>query len=233
MTLTFVVTGTSRGIGVEFIKQLSAKGHTVFACARNPHQSDKLQVLINDINVHPVAMDITNQESVKAAVEQIQTLAPEGIDVLINNAAIPGVSGANVTNTTAEDYMNVFETNVVGTSTVTMSLLPWLRKRNTRHIVNIVSIMASMQNTTRGIGAAYRVSKAAENMLTRTLAGELGEEGFVVLALHPGWVKTDMGTDQALYTPEESVSGMLSVIGDMSLETNGKFISFQGKELPW
>ncbi|KAI9488072.1 4-dihydrotrisporin dehydrogenase [Zychaea mexicana] len=233
MALTFVVTGASRGLGVEFVKQLSAKGHTVIACARNPDKSEQLQALVNNKTVFAVSLDTVKLDSVKAAADKIQELAPSGVDVLINNSGIVGDHTQDVTNATGENYINVFETNVVGTSNVTQALLPWLRKRNTRKIVNITSILGSNDFTTTGSSPAYRISKAAENMLSRGWAGQLGEESFVVLAMHPGWVQTDMGTSKAPVTPEQSISGMLSVIENMSKETNGKFLSFEGEELKW
>ncbi|KAI8137113.1 4-dihydrotrisporin dehydrogenase [Fennellomyces sp. T-0311] len=234
MSQTFVVTGASRGLGLEFVKQLSSKGHTVIACARHPDGSDKLKALVDGNTVHAIALDTVNLDSVKTAAEKIHQLAPDGIDVLINNAGIGGGGHQyNATNTTADEYVQVFETNVVGTSNVTQALLPLLRKRKTRHIVNISSILASIDNTTAGDLASYRVSKAAENMLTRIFASQFGEEGFVVLAMHPGWVQTDMGGEKAPITPEQSIAGMLSIVEGMSAEINGKFLSFDGQQLPW
>ncbi|KAI7851103.1 4-dihydrotrisporin dehydrogenase [Circinella umbellata] len=232
--LIYVVTGTSQGIGLEYVKQLAERGDIVIGCARNPDASEPLKALVdNNKNVFSVTMDITNLDSIKTAAEKIQILAPEGIDVLINNAGSPGAYAADSLVTKEDDYRQAFNTNVIGTSSVIQVLLPWLRKRTTRHIINIGSIMGSLENTTTGIGASYRVSKAAENMLTKLLASQLAKESFIVLVLHPGWVKTRLGTDHAPVTVEQSASGGLSVIDNLTKEENGKFISFEGKELPW
>ncbi|KAI9271792.1 4-dihydrotrisporin dehydrogenase [Phascolomyces articulosus] len=233
MPMIYVVTGTSQGIGLEYVKQLSARDDIVIACARNPEKSEELQALAVNKNVHVATLDIVNLDSVKTAVDKIQTLAPEGIDVLINNAGSPGGFGAHVTTTTPDHYRDAFETNVIGTSNITLALLPLLRKRNTRYIINIASIMASIENTTTGTATSYRVSKTGLNMLTRMMACEFGEESFTVLALHPGWVRTKMGTKHAPVSPEDSISGMLSVIDNLSKEKNGKYISYEGNEIPW
>ncbi|KAI8137112.1 4-dihydrotrisporin dehydrogenase [Fennellomyces sp. T-0311] len=234
MAQVFVVTGANGGLGLEFVKEISAKGHIVIACARNPDGSDKLNAMVNGENVHAVAMDNINEDSIKTATEKIEELAPNGIDVLINNAGITGGgASSDATSTKGDEYIKIFETNVVGTSNVTQALLPLLRKRETRRIVNISSIMGSIKNTNSSIGASYRVSKAAENMLTRMFAGQLGREGFVVLAMHPGWVRAGSGSDDAPYSAEESISGILAIIDKMSPEMNGKFMSFLDKEVPW
>ena len=112
-------------------------------------------------------------------------------------------------------------------------MLPNLRSGDEKKIVNITSQLGSIGNNTRGGFYGYRESKAALNMFTKTLAGELGPEGFICLALHPGWVATDMGGASAPLTPEQSVSGMRSVINTLTSEDNGAYRSFEGEVVPW
>ncbi|KAI7851102.1 4-dihydrotrisporin dehydrogenase [Circinella umbellata] len=232
MPLTYVITGASRGLGAEFVKQLSNQGNIVIACARNPDASKGLLGLVNNKTVYAVTLDTVDPESVKSAAAQIQQLAPEGIDVLINNAGIVGALGANITNTDADEYRSLFNTNVVGTSDVTQSLLPLLRKRNTRRIINITSSLGSFTVTTPFI-PSYRVTKAAENMLGKLFADELADEDFTVLNVHPGYVQTDMGGKNADITPEVSIRGMISVIENSTKESNGKFLDYEGNTVAW
>ncbi|KAG0172833.1 hypothetical protein DFQ28_009795 [Apophysomyces sp. BC1034] len=232
--MIYLVTGAARGLGLEFVKQLSANGHIVIATVRNPHHADELRLLAKEnSNIRIITLDTTKSESVKAAIKELDVVAPNGLDFLINNSGVSGSDGLTAENTTAQEYLRVFETNVVGTSNVTQAFLPFLHRRNTRRIINITSILGSVENTTDGYKSAYRVSKAAENMLTKVLAGELKKDDFVVVAIHPGWVQTDMGGKDAPITARQSISGMLERIENLKSEHNGTFFDFEGKALPW
>ncbi|KAI8376031.1 uncharacterized protein BYT42DRAFT_573164 [Radiomyces spectabilis] len=233
MSLTYVVTGASRGIGLEFIKQLSSKGHTVVACARAPEKSEGLKQLVDNKKVYAVTLDTVNEASVKSAVEKITEIAGNGVDVLINNAGISGDRKYSSKDSPASEYMSVFETNVVGTSNITQAMLPLLKKSQTRHIINISSNMGSHANTTSGNLAAYRVSKAAENMLTNVLASDLKDDKFVVVSVHPGWVQTDMGGSNAHVTPQQSVQGILAKADTLEVKDNGIFFDYEGKPMDW
>ncbi|KAG0173402.1 hypothetical protein DFQ28_001575 [Apophysomyces sp. BC1034] len=235
MSLTIVVTGASRGLGLEFVKQLSAKGHVVIASARSPEKSDQLQELAKSKNVHTVTLDVVQEESVKAAADQISRIAPNGIDILINNSGIASSLTHNPETTSAEEYVRVFETNVAGTARVTVPFLELLRKRNTRKIINISSVMGSIafDRGTGSLAPAYCVSKTAENMLSKMFAIHLEKEKFTVVALHPGWVQTDMGGQGADITPQQSISGMVNVIDKLTPKDNGAFFDYEGKVVPW
>lgn len=139
-----------------------------------------------------------------------------------------------------EDYVNVFNTNVVAVADVTTAFLPLLRQRgqeNTKKILNMSSILGSISQINAinptGRGSAYSVSKAALNMLTKLTANQLAEENFIVYASHPGWVKTDMGGDEAPLEKKDSIAGMLKVIEDLTPEQNGAYIEYNGNVLPW
>ncbi|KAG2209504.1 hypothetical protein INT47_008348 [Mucor saturninus] len=240
MSLTYIVTGASRGLGLEFVTQIAAKGHTVFALARNPSASEGLQKLVDNKKVFAVQLDTTDEKSIKNAVEEVSKNAPQGVDVLINNAGISGDRGGNIRKTDDEDYINVFTTNVVAVASVTNAFLPLLRQRgqdHTKKILNMSSILASISqiNTINPTGkaSAYSVSKAALNMLTKLTSNQLASENFIVYASHPGWVKTDMGGDDAPVEKKDSIAGMLKVIENLTPEQNGSFIDYQGNQLPW
>ncbi|KAI8334248.1 4-dihydrotrisporin dehydrogenase [Chlamydoabsidia padenii] len=230
--LTYLITGASRGLGLEFIKQLSAKGHTIIATARNPHQSEALVSLIDQKKVIGVTLDTTDIASVKAAFDKIQTIAPHGIDVLINNSGISGPRDQDVLNATPDNYLDVFNTNVVGTSNVTQAALPLLRQKQTRKIINISSILGSVSLNLQGAAAPYYgASKAAENYVSKAFSTALKEENFAVLALHPGWVKTDMGGDIAPLEAPESIAGMIEQIDKLTADKTGTFIDYLGEAI--
>ncbi|KAI8051899.1 4-dihydrotrisporin dehydrogenase [Gilbertella persicaria] len=240
MSSVYVITGASRGIGLEFVRQIAAKGNTVFACARNPDASEGLQKLVDNKKVFSVKLDTTNEESLKAAVKEIEKHASEGIDVLINNAGIGSKSSINPETVSKSDLLKTFETNVCGTSEATQAFLPLLRKRGqdkVKKIVNISSILGSLAkineiNPNGGV-VDYNISKTALNMLTRVTAHVLEKENFIVYASHPGWVKTDMGGDGAPVEPQDSVSGQLAKIENATVKDNGGYFDFEGNVLPW
>ncbi|KAI9031545.1 NAD(P)-binding protein [Phycomyces nitens] len=231
MAKVYLITGASRGIGLGLVRVIAEKGHTVIAAARNPEKVEGLKAL-GDANVHRVTLDITNKESIEAAVEQVKKIAPQGIDVLINNS---GIIDRNYTveNIPGEEYSRIFETNVIGTSNVIQAFLPLLRKANTRHIINISSDVGSIELVEHTLYPAYRVSKTGLNMLTKLFSLQLKDEGFVILAVHPGWVKTDMGGEDALISIDQSVNGIANVAANLTSKDNGTYVSNEGKTIPW
>ncbi|KAI8048598.1 4-dihydrotrisporin dehydrogenase [Gilbertella persicaria] len=237
MPLVYVVTGASRGLGLEFVKQIVAAGNHVFACARNPDSSSELSKLVDNEKVYAIKLDTSNEESIKAAAEEINFKAPEGVDILINNAGIGGQMGTNYETVTKQDMLKVFETNVTGVNETTKAFVPLLRKRPTKKILNMSSVLGSISevedSTGSGFGIAYGVSKTALNMLTKLTAKQLESEGFVVYASHPGWVQTAMGGPQAPLTAEVSIRGQLAKIDSLTVEDNGKFYDYEGKPIAW
>ncbi|KAI8986550.1 4-dihydrotrisporin dehydrogenase [Pilobolus umbonatus] len=242
MVSTYVITGASRGIGLEFVKQLSARGDIVFACVRNPDTASLLKPLVDNKKVHIIKLDVNNASTIKAAAEEISKLAPEGIDILINNAGIsPENRQGTGLNTPREDYMKVFETNVCGVADVTQAIVPLILKNKgnekNRKIVNISSILGSNAEiktiNAGGYGSAYCVSKAALNMLTTITANNLRPHHITVYASHPGWVQTEMGGQKAPVQPEESVKGQLARIDSIEFKETGGFFDYNGKAVPF
>jgi NAD(P)-dependent dehydrogenase (short-subunit alcohol dehydrogenase family) len=162
-----------------------------------------------------------------AAVGQGQPL-----DVLINNAGVYGKEGS-LTELDYESLADTFAVNTLGPLRLTAALLPALRRGSARRIIHITSKMGSISDNGMGGSYAYRLSKAAMNMAMRNMHVDLQGEGFVTIAMHPGWVRTDMGGPQAPLRPEESVRGMLNVIDRLKAEDGGRFFSHEGQEIPW
>ncbi len=226
--MRFVVTGANRGIGLEFVKQLTARGEEVDATARDPEDASELRALVQPgarLRVH--RLDVADDASVAAFAEQ---LPPGPVDVLINNAGVSGVKGGEPID--PADILRVFNVNAVGSLRVVRALLPRLRAGRGKKIANLTSVLGSISEATGG-RYAYRMSKAALNMATRLLAEDLRGEGFRAVALHPGWVQTRMGGSAAPVPPEQSVRGLLRIIDGLTAEQSGRTFDFQGREIPW
>ena len=219
-----LITGANRGLGLEFARQYAAVGWTVIGTARRPAQADELQAL----DVEVVALDVMDEDSIAALANLLEGRA---IDMLINNAGIfPRVS--EIAQVDADDYRRTLMVNTLGPVLVTRALLPNLRQGELQRIVNITSQLGSIDRNSGGF-YGYRESKAALNMFTKTLASELGPEGFICLAIHPGWVRTDMGGQNANLSPEESVSAMRVVIDNVTADDNGTYRGYSGDPVAW
>lgn len=222
---TVLVTGANRGLGLEFARQLHAAGAKVIGTARKPDSAKDLKAL----GVRVEQLDVADPASVAALAERLDG---EALDILLNNAGIFINRGSFDTEDPA-DFLKVLDVNTVGPLRVTQALLPNLRLGERRLVMNMSSGLGSIAGNGRGSMAAYRTSKAGLNMLTRTMAGDLSDEKFICVAMSPGWVRTDMGGEDANLSPEESVAGMLSVLAPLTPEDSGKYLAFDGKELEW
>ncbi len=222
---TVLITGANRGLGLEFAKQYSQAGFSVIATARNTEKAEELIAL--GVQVEP--LDVTDVDSIAALAK---SLGNKPIDILINNAGIGGAR-KSIAEVDFKSIEKTFAVNTLGPMRVTQALMGNLRKGEQKLVVNISSLMGSIERNSRGIGYGYRESKAALNMFTKSLANELKGEGFRCIVMSPGWVKTDMGGPNARLTPEESISGMIEVINGLTAEDSGKFFNHAGEKLPW
>ncbi|XP_074839602.1 C-signal-like isoform X2 [Carettochelys insculpta] len=250
-----LVTGANQGIGLGFVKQFLENSNPpewVFATCQDP-AGERMQELQNLAAKHQnlviVALDVTDPASIKAAAARGEThLKGSGLNLLINNAGMAKLS--TLESETPEDTALVYATNVTGPLLVSQAFLPLLKQAaqgspqrglscSKAAIVNISSEGGSIQN----VGGwhvvqiiSYRCSKAALNMLTKCQALGYGGDGILSVAVHPGWVKTDMENSisvQAPLTVEASVRGMLNVLATLSEKENGAFVNWEGKVLPW
>ena len=221
------VTGANRGIGLEFVRQLTTRGETVLASCRHPEKANDLKSLLSEGWIIP--MDVTIQDSIVQGAKVVRKKFNR-IDLLINNAGVMGERG----NPDIPDWdiiMSTFITNSAGPVFVTKYLKTLLKKGS--KVVNISTLMGSIEDNSSGGYYAYRMSKAALNMASKNLNHELGVMGVTVLTFHPGWVRTDMGGSGANLSVETSVSEMLNVIESSGPEKSGTFLRFDGERLPW
>jgi len=188
-----LVSGTSRGIGAEIARQLAADhGFVVFAGARDPDEVEEGDGII------PIELDVTDQDTVDAAQEQIGS-DPGHLDALVNNAGVYG-DPIGVVDYDLGRAHEVFEVNIFGPWRLSQAFLPLLQRSSQPRIVNVSSGAGQLSDMNGG-RAAYRLSKAALNALTRALAAD--ERGIKVNSMCPGWVRTDMGGSSATRSVEE------------------------------
>jgi NAD(P)-dependent dehydrogenase (short-subunit alcohol dehydrogenase family) len=224
-SLTYLVTGANRGIGLAFARALSGRGDRVVATARRPEKAREL----GKLPLRLEQLDVADEESIAGLA---RSLSGEPLDVLINNAGI-GHDGPAFETLSMRDLEQALRVNAIGPVAVTQALLGNLRAGRRRVVVNLSSGLASISENESGGWIAYRASKAALNQLTRTVAAELKKERFICVAICPGWVRTDMGGAGASVSPEDSVAAMLKVIDRLSLSDTGRFLDRLGKDLSW
>ena len=224
-TRTVVLTGANRGLGLEFARQLVARGDRVIATARHPEEASELRRL--DVRVEP--LDVSDPGSVKSFAAAI---AGQPVDVLINNSG-KGGGRDPFEKTDWADVATFFEVNAIGPMRVAQALLPNLHLGKRRLIASVTSRMGSIDDNTSGGAYGYRASKSALNMFNKSLSIDLAREGFTCVVLHPGWVRTDMGGAAAPLEPPESIAGMLKVLDDATPTDSGHFFGHDGKIVPW
>lgn len=228
--LRIVITGANRGIGLHLTRQALELGHRVDVGARNPEKSAELLKLQNatpgQLIVHQ--LDVGSDESVR---DFSHSLGAEPIDALINNAGVSLDKNTGTESVAPEVVLQTIDINAIGPLRVTQALIHQLKRAELPRVANISSLMGSIADNTRGNSVAYRMSKAALNMFVKTLS--IDDRDLIVLALHPGWVKTEMGGPQAPMTPEASAEGLLNVILNAKHTDSGRFLNYAGRELPW
>lgn len=240
------ITGCNRGIGLEFVKQfqsLNDPPKNIFATCRSLESASELKNLAaaQYSNLHLIEVDLNNHERFGQVVSEVEEkLEGQGLNLLINNAGV--MDRSTLDQVTAEGMIDVYNTNVVAPLMLTKALLPLIRRAAAQSkiqdvtkpfIVNISSGAGSITSNTWSTMYPYRPSKAALNMVTKSLSIDLTDDGIRAVALHPGWVKTDMGGKDATLTVEKSVQGLITVIASLDEANNGGFFDFRGSALPW
>lgn len=226
-----LITGASRGIGLEIGKQLLSHGFTVIFTSRNMLIG---RPLVNELRKeHKTAwfhqLDVTEEESIRDMVEYV--LEEHGrVDVLINNAGVYLDEGQSTLNVDLDDMRKTMETNVYGPMMVTRAILPALKKSDDARVINLSSDMGQISSMGGG-SPAYRISKTALNALTIIQSSELSSEGIKVNAIHPGWIRTDMGGRGAPRSLEEGTDTAVWLATEPDIPT-GKYF-FERKVIDW
>ncbi len=226
----YLITGANRGLGLEFVRQLLARGDSVIACCREPDSAKALQELVGAAGDRLTvrALDVTDPAAIDDLPDDLPT-----VDVLINNAGIAAAEEA-FGFFDAGTMARVLFVNSVAPMLVTQAMTPVLEKGKQPKVVCITSALGSITRAEGlSFGLSYGMSKAALNMGVKKLASELKGRGIALVALHPGWVQTDMGGAGAPLQPPDSIRGMLEVIDKLTTADNGRYLTYAGEELPW
>lgn len=227
---TVLITGANRGLGLEFAKQYAEAGWQVIACCRWPDEAKELQALAersgDQVEIHQ--LDVADFEEIDALALILQGRA---IDLLINNAGVYPQSDFG--NVNYEAWAEAFHINSMAPMKMAEAFAGHVAASNLKKIVTVSSKMGSIDDNTSGGSYIYRSTKTAVNMVMKSLAIDLKPMGIASTILHPGWVRTDMGGPNGLIDAPESVAGMRRVIETLTLENSGRFVAYDGKEIPW
>ncbi|KAI0816812.1 NAD-P-binding protein [Trametes gibbosa] len=235
---TWLITGTSRGIGLELVRQLLASpDNIVVAACRTPEKATALSDLANTAKgtLHIIQLDVSDFASVRAAAAEMEKiLGDTGLDYLINNAAIATSDSAFTAD--PDVLLASYKTNTIGPALLSQVALPFLEKGHAKKILHVSSTGGSFASAAalarrHTMIASYAMSKTALNMLA--YKQKLERPDLTVITLCPGWVKTDMGGKDAQLAPEESIRGILKVITSATLADSGKYLRYDGESIQW
>jgi NAD(P)-dependent dehydrogenase (short-subunit alcohol dehydrogenase family) len=219
---TILITGAGRGLGLELARQYAAAGWRVVGTVRSAEAK-----LPAGVDKH--LADVTDLRAVHALAE---ALRGQPIDVLFCNAGINGKRGMALGSFDYPSWEAVFRVNVLGAAAIAEALLDNVLASERKVIAMMSSRLGSITEAS-GVTLPYGTSKAALNMLVKGLAATLAPKGAIVVALSPGWARTDMGGAGAPLAPEASVAGLRQVIAGLRREDSGKFLSYDGSPIPW
>jgi len=230
--MNLVVTGASRGIGLEMVRYCMERGWRVFACCRHPQQAESLLKLAalapERISVH--VADMTELATLQALAYELRN---ESIDFLINNAGIYGSDKNSFGEVDVVNWHQAFQVNCIAPLKLAEALCEQVAGSERKTIACLSSKMASMADNGSGGSYIYRSSKAALNAVVKSMAVDLRPRGIKAVALHPGWVKTEMGGPNAEISTRESVSRMFDSLLSLTVSDSGRFIDIDGSDIPW
>ncbi|XP_077981501.1 C-signal-like [Glandiceps talaboti] len=248
-TKSVLVTGCSRGIGLELIKQfvkLPNPPQHVFATCRAPENAHELKSIAEaNPSVQVLRLDVDDRDSINDAASKVeQVLGENGLTLLINNAGILLNKDQTIEEVDPDNMIKVYRVNTVGSLLVIKRFLPLLRSASSlvhsdemsvsrAAIMNMSSIMSSLGETRSSRGYSYRCSKVALNMMTLNLSMELAADKILAISLHPGYVRTDMTGPDAWIDTKECVEGLMTVMATRTKEHNGYHYDYKGKLIPW
>jgi NAD(P)-dependent dehydrogenase (short-subunit alcohol dehydrogenase family) len=232
-----LVTGANRGLGLAFVRQLLARGDRVVAACRYPGKATALNTLVGEHpgRLHVLPLDVAAPKSHAELARELPLVLGDDdsggrLDLLINNAGVLH-SGERFGHVGEAHLLDSFRVNAMAPFLLTQTLAPLLA--DGARVANLSSQLGSIANCERFGTPSYNISKAAQNMATRLLAHALAERGIVVLALHPGWVRTDMGGKDATLDAPAAAAGLLRTIDAAGITASGSFLDWQGQTLPW
>jgi len=228
-----LITGSNRGLGLEWARQYAEEEWRVYATCRHPAEAAELTKLAEQHpNVRIHRLDVTRQDEIQGLAAE---LSNESIDILVNNAGIylekyEDMAGNGLA---YDDWLYTLLVNTLGPVRVTEAFTSHVARSERRLVIAITSHMGSIAEIGNPGSYYYRSSKAALNAAMKGLSLELRAQGIGVLLLHPGWVQTRMGGPGAQITTGQSVIGMRALAERFKAADNGRFFRYNGTEIPW
>jgi len=223
-----LITGAGRGIGLELARQYAAEGWRVHATSRDADGARPLEGIEGDVVTH--RLDVTKGVQVSALARDLKG---EPIDLLINNAGRTGARDRTFGSLDYESWEEIFRVNTLGPLRVAEALVDLVAASKRKLIISLSSRMGSIGANKDGGSYSYRSSKAALNAAMKSLSIDLARRKITVVVFHPGWVRTDMGGRSASLSPKKSVEGLRTVIDGLKRSDNGRFLNYDGAEIPW
>ncbi|WP_440056979.1 SDR family oxidoreductase (plasmid) [Pseudoalteromonas sp. T1lg65] len=228
---TILITGANRGIGLALTKTYLQGGWHVIATCREPQYATELNELMPTFpELQVFALNMINYEQME---ELSEKLAPVKLDIVLNNAGVYGPKEYGFGEVDIDEWREVLEVNVIAPMRLAELFYTHLMQGEDKIFAVLSSKLASNTLNTEGGGYIYRCTKAALNSIVKSLSNDLLPEGIRTAALHPGWVKTDMGGPDAPLSTEESATGLKSVLDHFSDAQSGGFYDYQGEAIPW
>ena len=222
-----LLTGANRGLALEFARSFANDGWRVHACCRHPEKATALKALSGDI--HRYRLDVT--DSLQVA-NLARSLRGEPIDLLLNNAGLIGTP-AVFGKVDYDDWLEVFKVNTMAPLRLAERFIEHVAAGELKLIANVSSRLGSIAHNEGGGRYIYRSTKAALNMVVKSMAIDLEPRGITVVAFHPGWVRTDMGGPEGDLSTEESVADLRQLVGRLTFEDSGKFFNHDGSLIDW
>ncbi len=230
---SILITGANRGLGLECARQYADAGWRVIACCRKPDAAAALHGIARrwpgTVSIH--TLDVIDHGSIESLAHQLRD---EPIDILLNNAGLYGPDEAIFGQTDYREWADILAVNVLAPFKMTECFIENVVRSDRKILANLSSEMGSITlNATRGGHYPYRSSKAALNAVVKSLANDLRGRGVIAVVMHPGWVRTDMGGPKGDLAPEESIRQVKNVLDGLQPADTGKFLLYDGSELPW
>jgi NAD(P)-dependent dehydrogenase (short-subunit alcohol dehydrogenase family) len=236
---TVLITGASRGIGLQYARAYAALGWRVFAACRRPERSPGLAQLLGEHGdaVTPVTLDVTDEAQIKAAAVLVADQAGR-LDVLVNNAGIFAEGEEGLETVDAASMHEVYAVNVVGPVLMCKHFADLLRAGQAARVANLTSGagLLGARPPQPGSQYSYGATKAALNKVIRNLAADLRRHGVLVVGMAPGFVATDMTAGSPKtppLTPEQSVAGQIKTLSRLTMDHTGRFFAHDGSECDW
>jgi NAD(P)-dependent dehydrogenase (short-subunit alcohol dehydrogenase family) len=229
---TALITGTNRGIGLELVRQYASDGWQVFATCRDPERAPDLLRLSQDSRglVTVLPLDVSNQKQIETLSRQLGSVE---IDLLFNNAGVYGPTDSEFGNSDVERWMEALRINTVAPMKIMEAFVDQVAASKLRLIANMSSKMGSMADNGSGGSYIYRSTKAALNAVVVSAAHDLKARGITAVAMHPGWVRTDMGGPNGEISVEQSAAALRRILAEVNLGDSGKFFDIDGSLIPW